>query len=271
LLLTDGHTYGDEQACYDLAQKLQSRGITLSTLGIGNEWNDDFLDRLASITGGSSTFISSTDDLKDYVTKLGESTVAADGVSLDYISEKGVTTNSIFRLQPDVAELPLERPIPLGELYYHKASTYLMTFTIEPVNEGQKSILLAKGKIRFEAVTPANSKMKLFINLVLPVKGEKTNEKPPKVILEALSGITVYKMQEKANFDVKSGNLEQAIDRLGHISTQLLKLGKHNLAKKALKEAEMLKKNKKYSVDGDKQLKYGTRALLAPVIKKREP
>jgi Ca-activated chloride channel family protein len=271
ILLTDGHTYGDEEACFELAQKLVSRGISLSTLGIGHEWNDLFLDHLATITGGNCTFISNSNDLEEYIREMGESIsiVAAEGLSMDFQSEQGITLNSLYRLQPSIAELPLERPIPLGELYYNKKSTYLLTFTLQPVIEGQKSILLAKGKIRFEAVAPVSSKMKLFVNLVLPINDEGINENPPKEILDALTGITVYQMQQKANSDVKNGNYEQAIDRLGYISTQLLRLGKPSLAKKALKEAEILKKTKKYSMDCDKQLKYGTRALLAPEVEKR--
>jgi Ca-activated chloride channel homolog len=272
LLLTDGHTYGDEENCYDLAKKMKSRGISLSTLGIGHEWNDNFLDLLAGITGGCSTFISNAEDLKSYVKNFGDSLsiIAARNLSLDFQSESGITLTSIFRLQPDIAEIPIEKPIPLGEIYENKLSKYLLTFSIEPINENKKSILIAKGKIRFEVASSSIGKTKLYLNLVLPVFDENVEDNPPKEIFDALSGITVYKLQEKANMDVKSGNLDQAIDRLGHISTQLLKLGKPNLARKALKEAELLKTNKKYSVDGDKQLKYGTRALLAPEIEKRE-
>src|SRR6185436_17148865 len=57
ILLTDGHTYGDEQQCLALASKLAERGIGISGLGIGKEWNDIFLDVLATRTGGSSAYI----------------------------------------------------------------------------------------------------------------------------------------------------------------------------------------------------------------------
>ncbi len=270
ILLTDGHTYGDEEACIELSKKMQARGITLSALGIGHEWNDIFLDKLAGITGGHSEFISNTDDLKDLMNHLSGMifTVAAENVSLDLYSQEGAKLNSIYRLQPNIAELSLEKPISLGEIYKNKSSTYLLTFSIPALME-QESVIIAKGKVRY---TPINSQtgMKLFINLCLPIEGSEPNQEPPKEIIKALSAITIYQMQQKANNDVRTGHIDQAINRLGHISTQLLRLGEPKLARKAREEAETLQKQKTYSPDGDKQLKYGTRSLIASVFEKRE-
>ncbi|MBA4384064.1 MAG: hypothetical protein C0410_04955 [Anaerolinea sp.] len=272
ILLTDGHTYGDEDACYNLAQKLQTRGITLSALGIGHEWNDTFLDRLSGLTGGNSTFISSTQDLRNYIQRMSESLsiTAAENLSLDYQSEDGIETNYIYRLNPDVAVLQTENPVPMGEIFFNKKSVYLIAFTIAPIGEKQSSVILAKGKMRYQANLHADRKMRLFINLTLPVSGSEPNINPPKEIVEALSRISVYQMQEKANSDVKNGYFNQAVARLGSISTQLFKLGNSDMALKAMQEAELIKTSGKYSKDGDKQLKYGTRALLSPEGEKRE-
>ncbi|MDP3449591.1 MAG: hypothetical protein Q8R87_03340, partial [Anaerolineaceae bacterium] len=80
----------------------------------------------------------------------------------------------------------------------------------------------------------------------------------------------IYQMQEKANLDVINGHFNHAVARLGSISTQLFKLGNPEMAFKAIQEAELIKTSGKYSKDGDKQLKYGTRALLSPEVEKRE-
>ena len=57
IMLTDGRTYGDENKCLKLAEQANEQGIGISALGIGSEWNDNFLDQLASITGGGSMCI----------------------------------------------------------------------------------------------------------------------------------------------------------------------------------------------------------------------
>src|SRR5688572_3390342 len=64
ILMTDGRTYGDEQACYELAQRAAEEGIGISGLGIGSGWNDIFLDHLANITGGNSMFVSQPKDIE---------------------------------------------------------------------------------------------------------------------------------------------------------------------------------------------------------------
>ena len=64
ILLTDGHTYGDEQQCLALASKLAEHGIGISGMGIGQEWNDIFLDVLSTRTGGSSAYIAQPQDIK---------------------------------------------------------------------------------------------------------------------------------------------------------------------------------------------------------------
>ena len=63
ILITDGHTYGDEAACLSLANQASSLGITISALGIGSEWNDEFLDELVKRTGGSSIYVSDPKDI----------------------------------------------------------------------------------------------------------------------------------------------------------------------------------------------------------------
>jgi len=40
--------------------KASEHGIGISGVGIGSEWNDNFLDELASITGGTSMYVPQT-------------------------------------------------------------------------------------------------------------------------------------------------------------------------------------------------------------------
>src|SRR5690606_531732 len=60
LLLTDGNTFGDEEKCLELAQQAADKGISISAMGLGKDWNDRFLDELASRTGGASKFVASS-------------------------------------------------------------------------------------------------------------------------------------------------------------------------------------------------------------------
>jgi len=66
ILLTDGNTYGDEQACLQLADKAAALNVGITGMGIGHEWNDIFLDALAGKTGGSSVYISQPRDIERF-------------------------------------------------------------------------------------------------------------------------------------------------------------------------------------------------------------
>jgi Ca-activated chloride channel homolog len=67
ILITDGRTYGDEEKCLQIAEQAATYGIGISSLGIGNEWNDVFLDSLATRTGGSSVYVSHAGDIKQFL------------------------------------------------------------------------------------------------------------------------------------------------------------------------------------------------------------
>jgi Ca-activated chloride channel family protein len=66
VMLTDGRTYGDEQRCYDLADRARDIGVSITTLGLGAEWNRSLLDRLAAISGGSSHYVAEATELTRY-------------------------------------------------------------------------------------------------------------------------------------------------------------------------------------------------------------
>src|SRR5512133_1431027 len=118
ILLTDGHTYGDEQQCLALASKLAEHGIGVSGMGIGQEWNDIFLDVLATRTGGSSAYISQPQDIKRLLLEKFNALAQtyAEDLALTLQPVEGVDLSYAFRLQPDPSPIPHESPLRLGTI-----------------------------------------------------------------------------------------------------------------------------------------------------------
>lgn len=77
-------------------------------------------------------------------------------------------------------------------------------------------------------------------------------------------------MQERARDEMGKGNPTSAARYMENMATQLLKKGDHNLAQSVLTEANHLRNNQSFSVDGEKRIKYGTRALLLPAGSKQK-
>ena len=100
ILITDGRTYGDEKKCISLAKKSSKKGVTISALGIGSEWNEEFVDQLTSITGGNSVYAANSKDISKFFTQKFDrlSTTFADNVSMQMTPGTNVELRYAFRL-----------------------------------------------------------------------------------------------------------------------------------------------------------------------------
>lgn len=266
ILLTDGRTYGDEDLCISLAEEAASNGIGISGLGIGHEWNDAFLDRLAGISGGSSMYISAPRDLRKYLEKKVSSLskVYAEKVQLDLTPGEGVEIRYAFRLQPESGPLTFNGPARLGNVLYGRSLSFILELLVQPLKPEMKRVSLAAGKITMDIPSRVASRCHLPMNLVLPVAAPEENVPTNPAVMQALSRLTLYRMQEKARQEVEAGEFSRATRHLQYLATHLLARGEHDLAHTVLAEAENIQQGQHYSQEGDKRIKYGTRALLLP-------
>lgn len=267
VLLTDGHTYGDEEACLRLASEASQEGISISALGIGNEWNDGFMDRLSGASGGHSIYISSPKELdRCVIEKAGQlGSMYARGIRFEFESSPGVTLKYAFRLNPDIGPVLLSKPLQLGDIQHRKSISVLLEFMLNPMSVDVDHLVLARGPIWMDLSGQSSSnQVRLLVDLSLPVKANIEHEAPPAVIVEAMSRLTLYRMQEKVREEVGAGEIEKATRHLQYLATHLLSQGDRELAHTVLVEAEHVRQTRSFSKEGDKRIKYGTRALLLP-------
>ncbi|TET51587.1 MAG: VWA domain-containing protein, partial [Anaerolineales bacterium] len=64
ILLTDGQTYGDDDECVAEARRAGARHIGITTMGIGDDWNDALLDEMAAQSGGTAHYIASANQVR---------------------------------------------------------------------------------------------------------------------------------------------------------------------------------------------------------------
>jgi Ca-activated chloride channel family protein len=266
ILLTDGRTYGDEQRCYDLAKQAAERGIGISGLGIGSGWNDIFLDQLASSTGGTTMYVSQPKDIERLLNEKFSnlSQTFAENVVLDFQPAEGVSISYAFRLQPEAAPLGKQTPLHLGPILQEWPLSVLIEFIIKPLGPERDFIELIDGKLEISAASLNTTFPPVPLNLVVPVKETIAPEPPPPALVQALSKLTLYRLQEKARAEVDAGNYQKATEHLQRMATHMLAQGERSIAKTIMLEIENIEKEKKFSESGEKQIKYGTRALLLP-------
>lgn len=264
ILITDGHTYGDEEACVELANGARVEGISINALGIGDEWNDSFLDRLAVSGGGNAVYVKTAEDLFGFIEqKLNSIQVNyARNVEMDFNLDEKVEMQLAFRIQPEVTPLEMKSPLPLGSIEYGKKTSIILEFKISPIEDNLEDYIFLRGKLLMEVPSLPIDVGRFPLKLRRPVRDQYMAERPPTAILQAMSRLTLYRLQEKARMEVNAGNIPKATRHLQHLATHLLSRGERELAKSVLIEAEHIQRTHHFSREGDKKIKYGTRALL---------
>ncbi len=171
ILLTDGRTYGDENNCLTLLKRRPGRGIGISGLGIGSEWNDNFLDKLASITGGSSMYVPRPQDIQhallDKFNQLGRA--YAEETRLEFTNLAGIELRYAFRLQPEAGLLSFESPIMMGPIVWESSLKILMEFVIQPEALQQTTATVFDGKVFVLLTGQSPLQEPVSIRLVRPV------------------------------------------------------------------------------------------------------
>lgn len=265
ILITDGHTYGDEAESLNLADKAIKDGIGISALGIGDEWNDTFLDQLASRTGGASQYISSpsavVDFLNEHVRALSQS--LAERLTLSLAPDPDVKIEAAYRLSPNPQQLNIDSdPIQIGQLKSGGQVKLLLQMQLpETIQTDLRSLL--RVELTGDVMREQQLGYKLIADTSIEIADNPEPEQPPMVILDALGKLTLYRMQQKAADDLARGDTSKASRRLETLATRLLSAGQPELANAALSESRRLSQTNMISDEGQKTLKYGTRLLLA--------
>ena len=264
ILLTDGHTYGDESPSLRLAEQAAKEGIGISGIGLGEDWNDKFLDSLAKKTGGVSMLILHPKDVQTMLDRRFSqlSKVFAENATLEFSLPEGVTLRYAFRIQPDVMPLPIESPINLGNILRNSSTSILFELEVHPESLRDERVRLLQGTFRARIPTQAVMPPPIRVRLSRPVSDEPDVEPPPRGMMVALENLNLYRMQEQAQRDAEKGLYEAASRRLEHLATNLLAQGKASLARTVILESQYLKKKQAFTEGGRKRIKYGTRSLL---------
>lgn len=268
ILLTDGHTYGDEAACLRLAEEAASRGIGLTAFGLGADWNDAFLDALVAPSGGQSHFIEQPADilphLEGRLQGLGD--IHARNLSLRCSWPNPAALRNGFKLAPFPQPLALETDpnhIPLGDLEGRSPVSMLLEFLVAP--HAIAARVRFPLEVQFTAANGTVEKVERFVQLM--IKDSPADGAPPAApLIEAVRRFNLYRMQEKAWEEAQSGRLDTAAARMQRLTAHYMETGDLRLARQAQLEAQQLARMGTMSPEGRKLLKYGTRSLMGQTL-----
>jgi Ca-activated chloride channel family protein len=263
VLLTDGQTYGDEDQCVQEARAAGARQITITTIGIGQDWNDQLMDEIARQSGGTSHYIDSasrvTASFRSCIHTL--STLFARDLALQLHSPAEVQLQKAYRVAPYMESLDVGAgTLGLGHLDIERQQSLMLQYLVRAQRPGRMNL----ADLMLEAVVPSlpEREQRVMHRLEIEVvEGLTLSAPPPPHIISILGKLAIFEMQEKTMRDLAAGELEQASHRLETMATRLLGIGENELAKAALLEAGRLSRTGSLSPEGRKRIRYGTRSL----------
>jgi Ca-activated chloride channel family protein len=264
VLITDGRTYGDEEGCLQLAARCAEAGLPISAIGIGDEWNEDFIDRLTSTAGGSTIYIDRAADIHKLLERKlgGLAQNYANNVKIHFEAGEHAKLAYAFRLSPELGMLPLDSPVFLGAIPLEGSLSFLLEFDVDATRVRDGNMLLADGELRLDIPSRVIPSTKARLQLNRQVKASSKPDAPPQALVSAIGKLSLYRMQERAREDLEAGDAKGAAKRMRMLATRLLSAGERSLARTVLLAADELKDNEAFGEKTGKQIKYGTRALI---------
>lgn len=268
VLLTDGQTYGDEAQCLKLAREAGEHRIPIQALGLGDEWNEELLDQVASLSGGDSDLIESPEEIVPLFTKTVSRSQQAvvRNASLTVRLVSGVQPRQVWQVTPTIANLgytPLgehDVQVALGEMDALEGKSLLVELLLPPRPAGRYRVAQAELRADLPLQNATGATVRQDLILDYSTDQATLSQYDPRV-MNIVERVTVYRLQTRALEEARTGDVATATRRLHAAATRLLELGENDLAQAAETEARNLEQKGEMSALGTKKLRYQTRKL----------
>lgn len=263
LLLTDGFTRNPE-ACLELARNAADQGVSVSTLGLGGEFQDDLLLALADASGGRAAFLRKAEQIPPAVSAELDAArgVVAQALNLELHLPRGVSLRYATRLSPILA------PVEIQSTSAQSAMLHL-----GDLERGTPLRLLLEILAPAEPPRPAPGGARLRLAQLIATSGDAqahadivahytpTAGGPGPALLTAASRAGAARLQHRASQAVAHNDYTGAAGLLRAAASRWRDLGERDLAMAAEREAGTLLATGRASSIGVKELTYSTRRL----------
>ena len=268
LLLTDGQTWDDEDACLRLAEEAGKQNVAITTIGIGDEWNEKLLLQIAEKSQGNSHWIQNPIAILDAFRQEveGMQAVAAVNLKLTARLSPGVKPVKVYSTVPMISDISAKAvngqgvTAGLGSLDGKQGQKVLIEMRVPAHAAGTFRL----GQVEITYDVPSNGAKAQSVKTDLSIMFTDDAAKAAKVnakVMNLVEKVSAFKLQTRALTEAEAGNIAGATQKLQAAATILLDLGENELAKAAQTEIMTLKKTGVLTAAGTKKLEYGTRKL----------
>lgn len=268
LLLTDGQTWDDEDACLGLADAAGKQGLAITSIGIGEDWNEKLLLQLAERSHGNSHWIQNPISILDAFQQEveGMQSIAAVNLKVTVRLSQGARPVKVYTTAPMIADVSKKVVskssvvADLGSLDGKKGQAMLIEARVAAHKAGK--FRLGQVEVTYDIPTKGikgkSIKADMFVTFAADASAAtKVNAE----VMNLMEKVSAFKLQTRALSEAEAGNIAAATRKLQSAATVLLNMGEDELAEAAEKEILSLKKTGNLTSAGTKKLEYGTRKL----------
>ncbi|MCS7266026.1 MAG: VWA domain-containing protein [Armatimonadetes bacterium] len=265
VVLTDGFAQ-DESDCHMVASQASSLGVSISTIGLGAQFNDELMTSLADRTGGNAEWVPDPTQIPQAMAREFEQArkVGAPQAQILIQLSQGVEVRRAYKIQPVLAPAPAqvvsERTVALqlGDLVSGQNAQVLVELLAPPRPEGTFRLARLNSQWRTKAGWQQGSPVDIVVTYTSELS--KTTFVDPQVA-RAMEMVTASELQTRALRDLQAGQVGSATKKLEAAATRLLNLGEREKAQETIKLAQNLKQGEQVSPEQTKRLRYQTRRL----------
>ncbi|MEH2064016.1 MAG: VWA domain-containing protein [Nostoc sp.] len=245
-LLTDGHGESglriwkwdigrdDHKRCLQLAQKAAKLNLTINTFGFGNSWNQDLLEKIADVGGGTLAHIEHPEEALDQFSRLF-GRIQSIGLTNAYLllslvpNVRLAELKPIAQVAPDTIELPVEREtdgsfaVRLGDLMQDVERVVLANIYLGQLPEGKQAI----GHLQIRYDDPLVNQEGLLSSLV-PVYADVVRSYQPASnpqVQQSILALAKYRQTQLAEAKLQQGDRTGAATMLQTAAKTALQIG----------------------------------------------
>jgi Ca-activated chloride channel family protein len=272
VLLTDGEATDKEDDSRAQADNAGAIGVPIIGLGLGKDWNEDFVWDLADrslLAAGSRTgradYIQQPEDAVNVFQEVYNAMqVVAQDVTINIRMVQGLEARRVWQVTPMISDIGLRTiqgraiVIPAGELE-QSGATYLVEIMLPPRPAG--TVRIAQTDVSY--TVPNQGQLREAVDLVVNFTSDPTqyNQLNGRV-MNIVERVQAFKLQTQALSEAEMGQVGQATQKLRQAVTILLSQGETDLADQMQQEVDQLEKSGEISTEGKKTIKLTSRKTV---------
>lgn len=269
-LLTDGENeHGDNNRCLKLAKLAVDYNMTLNSLGFGDDWNQEILEKIADAGGGTLAYIQRPEQAIDEFGRLF-TRLQSVGLTNAYLlfslapKVRLAELKPIAQVAPDTIELPVQQEgdrflVRLGDLMKDVERVVLANLYIGQLPEGRQAI--AQLQVRYD--DPAVGEALLSNPLAIEANILKAYQPAPnQQVQQHIFALAKYRQTQIAETKLQQGDRAGAATMLQTAAKTALQMGDKSAATVLQSSATRLQSGEELSESDKKKTRMVSKTIL---------